>query len=57
MVGLVDTGADWSLIEESELQDQERKELAPSAMTGKGVTEAEIPIVGELWRDVSIGGI
>ena len=57
MVGLVDTGADWSLIEESELRDQERKELAPSAMSGKGVTEAEIPIVGEVWRDVSIGGI
>lgn len=57
MVGLVDTGADWSLVEESELDGEERKELVPSSMSGKGVTDTEIPIIGEVWRDVSIGGL
>ena len=56
MVGLVDTGADWSLLEESQLGDKEREELQPSDAQGKGVTEAEIPIVGEVWRDMVIGG-
>ena len=57
MTGLVDTGADWSLIEESQLGDEEWKELQPSSAQGKGVTEAEIPIVGEVWRDLMVGGV
>ena len=55
MVGLVDTGADWSLVEESELNEEERKALVPSSMSGKGVTDTDIPIIREVWRDVSIG--
>ena len=57
MTGLVDTGADWSLIEESQLRADEREELQPSEAQGRGVTDADIPIVGEIWRDLDIGGI
>ena len=57
MTGLVDTGADWSLIEESQLEVKEREELSPTAAEGRGVTEEEIPILGEVWRDLDIGGI
>ncbi len=57
MTGLVDTGADWSLIEESQLGDEEWKELQPSSAQGKGVTKADIPIVGEVWRDLVVGGV
>ena len=49
--------ADWSLIEEAQLDANEWKELKPSDAQGKGVTEDEIPIVGEVWRNLEVGGI
>ena len=57
MTGLVDTGADWSLIEESQLDVREREELSPTSAQGRGVTEEEIPILGEVWRDLNVGEI
>ena len=42
LVALVDTGADWSLIKESEMSEEERAELQPTDMVGQGVTKQRI---------------
>lgn len=57
LVALVDTGADWSLIKESEMSEDERNELQPSDMVGQGVTKQRIEIIGEIWRTIVIGGV
>ena len=57
MTGLVDTGADWSLMVESQLSDSERQELMPSEVKGQGVTKEKISVLGEVWRDLIVGGI
>ena len=36
LVALVNTGADWSLIKESEMSKEERAELQPTDMVGQG---------------------
>jgi len=54
---LVDTGADWSLIAESELTRMEKSELRAVDMVGQGVTKQALPIVGVVWRSVKIGDV
>ena len=44
MIGLVDTGADWSLMVEDELSQEERAELKPSNVIGQGVTKNQIAV-------------
>ena len=57
LVALVDTGADWSLMKESEMSEEERDELQPTDMVGQGVTKQRIEIIGEIWRTIVIGGV
>ncbi len=57
MTGLVDTGADWSLLVKSELSMEEWEELKPSEVVGQGVTKSKIPVIGEVWRNLTIGGV
>ena len=57
MTGLVDTGADWSLMVEAQLSESERQELMPSEVKGQGVTKEKISVLGEVWRDLRVGGV
>ena len=57
MTALIDTGADWSLITKAELAEAEWGELQPSNVAGEGVTRELIPVIGEVWRTIFIGGI
>ena len=52
---LFDTGAQWSLITEKMLTDEERSELQGATVAGQGVSGEKIPVIGEIWRDVSVG--
>ena len=52
---LFDTGADWSLIQDNELTQEELEMLTPVNLTGEGVCRETIPILGEIWRNVAIG--
>jgi transposase InsO family protein len=54
---LVDTGADWSLLAESELSSMERSEIKAVDMVGQGVTKQTLPIVGAVWRSVKLGNV
>ena len=55
---LLDTGAQWSLLTEQELTDDERSALSNSGVIeGRGVSGEKIPVVGEIWRDVLVGGV
>ena len=55
---LLDTGAQWSLLTEAVITDDERHELtALDNVAGRGVSGEKIPVLGEIWRDVWIGGI
>ena len=53
---LVDTGADWSLIDETLLNQEERQLLTSDStgLEGQGVSGEKIPILGEVWRDFKI---
>ena len=56
VAALVDTGADWSLMDYSEMTREEKEALQEgSDMKGRGVSGEEIDIVGEVWRDISLG--
>ena len=49
---LFDTGAQWSLLTEKELHDDEREGLQEvNGMDGRGVSGEKIPVLGEVWRD------
>ena len=52
---LFDTGAQWSLVSEEVLTDKEQQEMRSSNLIGKGVTGKQIPVIGEIWRDLQIG--
>ena len=54
---MVDTGADWSLLADEELTARERLAIRPSSVSGRGVSSESIPVLGEVWRTVKIGGI
>ena len=55
---LFDTGAQWSLLTETELQKEEREGLQEiNGMDGRGVSGEKIPVLGEVWRDVWVGGV
>ena len=53
---LVDTGADWSLLDADDLTDEEMKNLGTCDAAGQGVGREPINIVGEVWRDIVLGG-
>ena len=52
---LMDTGADWSLINESQLTELEQAELKPVDIVGQGVTSDELTILGAVWRSFNLG--
>ena len=54
---MVDTGADWSLVADEKLTARERLAIRPSSVRGRGVSSEDIPILGEVWRTVKIGGL
>ena len=54
---LVDSGADWSLMCYDQLTGEERRQLQHCSMEGQGVSKETIHVVGELSKDVEIGGI
>lgn len=54
---LLDSGADWSCIDVSTLNPEEREALDPPKAAGRGVTGEEISIVGEVWRDLKLGDL
>ena len=54
---LFDTGAQWSLICEGLLSEEERLEMQSSSLSGRGVSGEKIPVVGEVWRSLKIGGL
>ena len=54
---LLDSGADWSLIDESIMSRAEREMIGPSSIEGKGVTGEKVDIVGEVWRSLNLGGL
>ena len=57
LLALLDSGADWSLIDESLMSDRERALITASEVQGKGVCGEDVPIVGEVWRSLEIGGL
>ena len=56
---LVDTGADWSLINPSILTDEERDALNAegSELVGRDVQGDDLCILGEVWRDCQLGDL
>ena len=54
---LVDTGADWSMLDYSCLSEEERGSLVESGMRGQGVSKETIKVKGEVWRNVVLDGI
>jgi hypothetical protein len=52
---LFDTGAQWTLIAEDLLTDNEKEEMEESSLSGHGVTGSKIPVIGEIWRTVKLG--
>jgi hypothetical protein len=56
-LALLDSGADWSLINEAGMTKEERDMISPTNLEGKGVGGEAVPLVGEIWRSVEIGGL
>ena len=54
---MVDTGADWSLLADEQLTARERLAIRPSSVRGRGVSSEDIPVLGEVWRTVTVGGV
>ena len=57
---LLDTGADWSLIDDSLLSEEGRTELEHSGdhgLYGRGVSGESITILGEVWRTLTLGDL
>ena len=54
---LVDTGADWSLLNASGLTGDELAGLQECNGVGQGVSKEPIRILGEVWRDVILGNV
>ena len=54
---LIDTGADWSLLREDQLSEDELEGLQGTDVVGHGVSNEEIPVIGQIWRDIVIGGV
>ena len=54
---MIDTGADWSLLADEELTARERMAIRPSSVRGRGVSSENIPVLGEVWRMLKIGGV
>jgi transposase InsO family protein len=56
-IALFDTGAQWSLICNDSLTEEERAHMQKSTLIGRGVSGEKIPVIGEIWRSVKIGGV
>ena len=54
---LVDTGADWSLLDANSLSVEELAGLSRCEASGQGVSREPIRILGEVWRDVALGEV
>ena len=54
---LFDTGAQWTIITEELLSERELHSLEESSLSGQGVTGEKIPVIGEAWRTVKLGGL
>ena len=54
---MVDTGADWSLLDAGMLTAEELQHISDCSLTGQGVGGEQISILGEVWRDVTAGGL
>ncbi len=54
---LVDTGADWSLLDAESLSAEELTGLSKCEARGQGVSREPISILGEVWRDVTLGEV
>ena len=53
---LLDTGAQWSLICMSKLTEEEKQNLnGGKGLSGRGVSGERIDILGEVWRNTSVG--
>ena len=48
-IALFDTGAQWSLICNDLLTEDERTHMQGSTLIGRGVSGEKIPVVGEIW--------
>ena len=53
---LLDTGSVWSLLDKSQLTQQEVRSLSATERKGNGVSGEEINIIGETWRSLHLGG-
>ena len=51
---LIDTGADWSLIDYEGLTEGEKAELQPSSERGQGVSGEPVKNMGVVWRSISL---
>ena len=54
---IVDTGADWSLLADKQVTARERLAIRPSIVRGRDVSSENIPVPGEVWRTVTVGGV
>ena len=54
---LVDSGADWSMLDYTSLTQEELGQLSSSQMVGQGVSREPVTVIGEVWRDVQLGNV
>ena len=54
---LFDMGAQCSVICKELLTEEERSEMRSPSLSGRGVSGEKIPVVGEVWRSLQIGGL
>ena len=56
---LIDTGADWTLIDNREVTPEEREQLTMEepGLEGRGVSGEKIDIVGVIWRSLMVGDL
>ena len=55
---LLDTGAQWSLMNSSKLTEVERRNLkGGEGLSGRGVSGEQIDVLGEIWRSVDVDGV
>ena len=54
---LFDTGAQWSLISAHLLSEEEITAMQLPSLAGRGVSGEKIPVIGEIWRSLWVGGL
>jgi hypothetical protein len=55
--GLFDSGSQWTLISNKLLRKEEMLNLENSSLVGQSVAGDRLPVMGEIWRSVKIGGL